>query len=42
MKKTYSQPKLTVHGTVESITQQGGSVVPRDLPTGPLGSAFPS
>lgn len=40
MKKTYNAPKLTVHGDVEVLTQQGGSTqtdVPLGTPVGPDG-----
>ena len=40
MKKAYNAPKLTVHGNVEAITQQGGASstdVPLGSPVGPDG-----
>lgn len=40
MKKAYNAPKLTVHGDVEVITQQGGASqtdVPAGTPVGPDG-----
>lgn len=37
MKKTYNAPKLTVHGNIEVITQQGGETFV-DAPIGtPIG-----
>jgi hypothetical protein len=40
LKKTYSAPKLSVHGDVEKITLQGGvsqTDVPQGTPVGPTG-----
>ncbi|MEL6441765.1 MAG: lasso peptide [Cyanobacteria bacterium J06621_8] len=40
MKKAYNAPKLTVHGDVEVLTQQGGvssTDVPNGTPVGPDG-----
>ncbi|MBW4509601.1 MAG: lasso peptide [Scytonematopsis contorta HA4267-MV1] len=37
-KKTYIAPELVVHGSVETITQQGGPAFRVDVPFGtPLG-----
>ena len=33
MKKAYNAPKLTVHGDIEAMTQQGGGTV-IDVPQG--------
>jgi hypothetical protein len=40
MKKRYTSPKLTVHGTVATLTQ-GASSANRDAPSGPNNTAFP-
>ena len=39
IKKTYSTPKLIVHGDVEKITLQGG-MTNADVPNGPNNTAF--
>jgi hypothetical protein len=41
MKNTYNTPALTVHGNVEKITQEGGTVYPTDVPKGIPGEAYP-
>jgi hypothetical protein len=33
-KKAYAAPELVVHGSVETITQQGGPAVRTDVPNG--------
>ena len=40
-KKTYSAPKLTVHGNVKQLTQQGG-LPNADAPNGVPTTAFPA
>jgi hypothetical protein len=37
----YEQPKVTDYGTLLELTQVNGTVLPKDIPTGEPGSAFP-
>ena len=39
--KAYEAPKVTDYGTLQELTEVGGSVNPRDVPLGHPGSAFP-
>jgi hypothetical protein len=38
-KSVWETPKLTIHGTVEQITEQGGQPN-SDVPHGPTGTAY--
>jgi hypothetical protein len=39
--QTYEAPKVTDYGTLQELTESGGSVNPTDVPKGHPGSAFP-
>jgi hypothetical protein len=38
---TYEAPKVTDYGTLQELTESGGSVNPTDVPHGHPGTAFP-
>jgi hypothetical protein len=40
-KRTYEAPKVTDYGTLQELTESGGSVTPTDVPHGLPNSAFP-
>jgi len=40
-KLTYERPEVTDYGTLEQLTESGGSVNPTDVPHGHPQSAFP-
>lgn len=40
-KLTYERPEVTDYGTLQELTESGGSVNPTDVPHGHPGSAFP-
>jgi hypothetical protein len=39
--RTYESPKVTDYGTLQELTESGGSVNPSDVPHGHPGTAFP-
>ena len=38
---TYERPQVTDYGTLQELTENGGSVNPTDVPHGHPGNAFP-
>ena len=40
-KLAYERPQVTDYGTLQDLTEAGGSVNPADVPHGHPGSAFP-
>jgi hypothetical protein len=40
-KLSYEQPKVTDYGTLQELTEAGGSVNPADVPHGHPDSAYP-
>ncbi|HTX09573.1 MAG TPA: lasso RiPP family leader peptide-containing protein [Solirubrobacteraceae bacterium] len=38
---TYERPKVTDYGTLQELTESGGSVSPTDVPHGHPSSAYP-
>lgn len=39
--RTYEAPKVTDYGTLQELTEVGGSVAPTDVPRGHPNSAYP-
>ena len=39
--RTYEAPKVTDYGTLQELTEVGGSVAPLDVPKGHPNSAYP-
>lgn len=39
--RTYEAPKVTDYGTLQELTEVGGTVAPTDVPHGHPNSAFP-
>lgn len=39
--RSYEAPKVTDYGTLKELTEVGGSVLPKDVPHGHPGSAYP-
>lgn len=40
-KLAYERPEVTDYGTLQELTEQGGTVNPTDIPHGRAGNAFP-